>query len=177
MANPSRILRSIYRDKDSFVEACYQEYLSFFQGQPLLFGKPLQRNLNMHDETNKEVDFWGICNGHNDSKQPDGFARYETITYLRHVVTSCPKSEPKRGMEVIWWEALRNRKKRVMLLCERLRYLVICQRIGAPDDPKFYQFVTAYPIKGQRSLDMRIKEFEEFWLQKNQSRLKHQTAW
>jgi hypothetical protein len=80
-------------------------------------------------------------------------------------------------MEVIWWEALRNRKKRVMLLCERLRYLVICQCIGNPDDPKFYQFITAYPIKGQRSLDMRIKEFEEFWLQKNQSRLTDQTAW
>ena len=160
---PYKILKDTYDNWDSFLDACYQEYLSFFQSNPKLFGKPLRRSLSIDPQTNREKDFWGICNGHDPNKQYNDMERYETISYLRYVVCTCTQGRPDRSAEIIWWKTVRNRKQRLMLLCETLSYLVVCQINGESDNPSSYQFITAYPVTGKRSFETKIKEFEAFW--------------
>lgn len=132
---------------DAFLEACYESYLSFWENEPAFDGRKLQRNKNNLDR-GKEVDFWGMVEGHNPSRETD-LGRYGKVPFL-----DCLLDES--ATDIRFYKKHHKGKIRVEIFSESKSYLMVLQEIGSTNRA---QFITAYPLR-QNQLKKKLKSYE-----------------
>ena len=98
--------------------------------------------------------FWHIVsNGSDEDNRTPNLRRYETIEYpafiIEHCVDKCPT--------ILIWENERKKKKRILIYCTTLRYLVVLDKRST-----YLLFWTAYPVDQSHTHKKLLKEYEEY---------------
>ena len=139
---------------DAFLEACYQAYLAFWACEPAFEGKKLQRNKN-NLEKGKEVDFWGMVEGH-DSEKETNLDRYGKVPLLNHLLD-------EDADDVVFYKRHHKGKIRIELFSQSKGYLMVLQEVGKTER---LQFITAHPL-GQNQIKKKMKNYEEYLRNEN----------
>ncbi len=140
-------------DFNKFVDACYSCYLSIWKSQVMFNDKIIIRNSFL--ERNKEKDFWGIVEGHNDDKVFDNLARYETMPFLKHILENLSKTKNDENSDIFWFY---SERRKVNIVSKKLKYFIVLKESGGS---KFY-FVTSYPISDNKVIKIG-KKWKEYW--------------
>lgn len=139
-------------DYNLFVEACYNCYLKFWESNPVFEDKIIKRNQNIFK--GKEKDFWGIVEGHDESKDYD-IKRYERISLLSYLMD---ENHIKEQKDVLFFKSLHSRKIRVSIFSKSKKYMIVLQEISKTNK---LQFITAYPLT-TRQVEKKVRQYEEY---------------
>lgn len=98
--------------------------------------------------------FWHIVSSGNDenNREPD-LRRYETIEYPAFIIENCPDICPN----ILVWENTRKSKRRILIYCTSIRYLVVLEKKDS-----YLIFWTSYPVTYNHHHEKLLKEYNEY---------------
>ena len=147
-------LDSYNGDYEAYEDAIYAAYQTTFENHKFFFnGKPIfQKKHPMFK--NKSGTFWHIISSGEveENRLPD-LRRYERVTWPAYILNYCKENCEK----ILIWKNKRKNKRRILLWCQEIDYLVILE-----ERREFFLFWTAYPVTRSHTKCKLLKEYNEY---------------
>ena len=148
-------LASFDGDYQAYETAVYAAYCECFQNKNFTF-QGLKIGHKKHPEyKEKPATFWHIISqGPDESNREPDLRRYERIRWPSHILENCCSVDCDK---LLIWGNRRNGKKRVLIFCVELDYLVVLDKREG-----YLIFWTAYPVNYPNQKQKLIKEYNEY---------------
>ncbi len=143
-------------DFESFVTACYSSYCSLWKKSPVFNNKPIVRDTTAA-EKGFEKTFWGIVEGHDESKIYDDLIRYKRISLLNRILATDCVEPNNQNSDIKWFVFDKNKR----LFSEHYMYEIILKEMRTE-----VFLVTAFPIN-ERRLCKDKELWKIYWKNKN----------
>lgn len=142
----TKYLEGVYR--------CFQQ--DFVYHKPKFRG--IRIGLRKHPITdNKEFTFWHlISEGNVEAERIPDFRRCERIRWLR------PMIENSNDQEIKVWENERKGDRRILLLLDRLNYIIILARRKGQNSREYIIPLTAYPVEQEHRKRKLLDEYNDY---------------
>ena len=152
-------LDSYNGDYQKYEDAVYKVFEDTFADKQYYFRGKRIAHKKIPIFKDKSGTFWHIVSSGEieDERIPD-FRRYERIAWPGYILDYCSENCDK----ILVWENNRKGKKRILLWCKEIDYIVI---LDSRTD--FYIFWTAYPINQGHTKRKLQKEYDEYIKAKN----------
>lgn len=153
---PNLIRVSSYENSiDEYQERLYHEYKISFEDKQFYFNGKRIAHKRYPLYKNKSGTFWHIVSSEEKGERKFDIRRAEWINFPAHILEYCQKECD----DICIWFNKRKGKKRVLLWCKKIDYVVVL------DERKdYYIFWTAYPVlygHARRRLEKEYKEYCE----------------
>jgi len=146
------LFEDYYGDWNSYVEALYEYFTQdFIRSKPNFYGVKLGLK-RYPEELGKAATFWHmISEGKEEAERTTDFRRCERIRWPRPTIDNSPHD----GIRI--WENKRGSEKRILLLIEEYKYLVVLAKRKGYILPW-----TAYYLKHDNEVRRKLKEYERY---------------